>query len=218
MKSIHILCILMAVALIVLIIRADFKPIEIGKKSASSTADSKGVLEIIHQRKSVRSFTEQKVSNDDLLTIVKAGMASPTARNAQPWKFIIITDDAMMDTLSARLPYAKMLKDASAAIIVCGDLDKALTGADENYWSIDCAMASENILLAVESMGLGAVFTAVWPYPEREVPVRAALELPDNLRPLNVIPVGYPTGVDKPKDKWKPENLYWNGVTSHEAP
>lgn len=208
----------MAIALIILIIRADFKPVEIGPTPFSDTAHSTNVLEIIHQRKSVRNFTKQKVSNDDLLTIVKAGMAAPTAKNAQPWKFIVITDNAIMDTLSTRLPYAKMLKDASAAIVVCGDLSKALTGADDNYWTIDCAMASENILLAVESMGLGAVFTAVWPYPEREEPVRAALKLPENLRPLNVIPIGYPTGIDKPKNKWKPENIYWDDARSHEPP
>ncbi|MDD3685908.1 MAG: nitroreductase family protein, partial [Bacteroidales bacterium] len=104
---------------------------------------------------------------------------------------------------------AKMLYDAQAAIIVCGDMNKAATDVDSAYWVQDCSAASQNILLAAEATGLGAVWTAAYPYLERISPVINTLELPEKIIPLNVIPIGYPNGEDKPKNKWKPENMHW---------
>jgi len=170
----------------------------------------KGALDIIHQRKSVRHFTGQRVDTALLTEIVKAGMAAPSARNLQPWAFVVVTERSLLDSLCEALPYAKMLNKASAAIVVCGDMNKAATNTKTDYWVQDCSAATQNILLAVEALGLGAVWTAAFPYDERINPVRRVLNLPNNLIPLNVIPIGHPTGEDQPKDKWKPENLHWN--------
>ncbi|MDD3740134.1 MAG: nitroreductase family protein [Bacteroidales bacterium] len=167
-------------------------------------------LEVIHSRKSVRHFTDEPVTKEQLETLVKAGMAAPSARNLQPWAFVIVTERNQLDALAEALPYAKMLLDAQAAIVVCGDMKKAATDVDSAYWVQDCSAATQNILLAVESMGLGAVWTAAFPYSDRMEPVKEILGLPENIKPLNVIPVGVPTGEDKPKDKWKPENVHWN--------
>ncbi len=166
-------------------------------------------LEVIHNRKSVRHFTDEPVSKEQLEIIVKAGMAAPTARNLQPWAFVVVTEREKLDELAEALPYAKMLFDAQAAIVVCGDMDKAATDVDSTYWVQDCSAATQNVLLAVESMNLGAVWTATYPYAERMNPVIEILNLPEHIRPLNVIPIGVPTGDDKPKDKWKPEKLHW---------
>ena len=137
-------------------------------------------------------------------------MAAPTAVNKQSWAFVAIDDRAKLDQLGDALPYAKMTKKASAAIIVCGNLQKALEGWEQEFWIQDCAAASQNILLAAESMGLGAVWTAAYPAKDRMATVQNILSLPEHIIPLNVIPIGYPTGIEKPKDKWKPENLHWN--------
>ena len=168
------------------------------------------VLENIHSRKSVRKYTQQPVSKDDLLTLVKAGMAAPSAKNVQPWEFIIVADCAVIQPLADQLPYAKMLAHAPAAIVVCGNLN--LAAADSNLpllWYLDCAMAAQNILLAAEAMGLGAVYTAAYPYEDRVRAVSQALELPQNIVPLCVIPVGYPAGNEQAKDKWKEERVKW---------
>lgn len=143
------------------------------------------------------------------MTIVKAGMAAPTAVNMQPWSFLIITDRKKMDNLAGLLPHAQMLDKAGAAIIVCAIPDKAFNRNLE-FAIIDSACASENILLAAEALGLGAVWTAVYPDKERIDAVRKELNIPGDIIPLNVIPIGYPTGEDKPKDKFKPENVRWN--------
>lgn len=167
-------------------------------------------IQTIHNRKSVRSYTDAQISNDTLEILVRAGMAAPSARNVQPWAFIIINDREILDKLGNELANAPMLKTAAAAIVVCGNLDKALIDPDPNYWVQDCAAASQNILIAAESLGLGAVWTAAFPYEDRINTVRKNLKIPDNLIPLNVIPLGYPDGEHLPKDKWNDENVFYN--------
>ncbi|HKL72494.1 MAG TPA: nitroreductase family protein [Marinilabiliaceae bacterium] len=166
-------------------------------------------LEVIHNRKSVRHFTDQPVSKEQIETLLKAGMAAPSAANRQPWVFYVVTKREILDELSQQLPYAKMLSQTHTAIVVCGDMEKAGNLKDKGYWVQDCSAATENILLAAESIGLGAVWTASYPYDDRTETVSNALNLPENHVPLNVIPIGYPTGEDIPKNKWKPENIIW---------
>ncbi|HQP04908.1 MAG TPA: nitroreductase family protein [Bacteroidales bacterium] len=188
----------------------NFRDTQNNKTEAMKNDSVIGALDIIHQRKSVRNFTGEQVDTALLTEIVKAGMAAPSARNLQPWAFIVVTDRILLDSLCAVLPYAKMLSTAGAAIVVCGDMNKAASNTKTDYWVQDCSAATENILLATEALGLGGVWTAAFPYDERINPVRSVLNLPENLMPLNVIPIGHPTGEDKPKDKWKPENVHWN--------
>lgn len=166
-------------------------------------------LKVIHNRKSVRHFTDQAVTKEQLELLLQAGMAAPTAVNRQPWAFYVVTRRGTLDSLGDQLPYAKMLAQAQAAIVVCGDMEKAGNMKDKGYWVQDCAAATQNILLAAESIGLGAVWTAVFPYDDRSATVINNLKLPAHHVPLNVIPIGYPTGEDLPKDKWKPENVIW---------
>lgn len=165
-------------------------------------------ITLIMNRKSVRSFTGQVVDNEILEKLARAGMAAPSAKNLQPWAFVIVTNRDTLDKLAERLPYAKMLFEAPAAIVVCGDLAKA-GDSPEGYWVQDCSAATQNILLAAEALGLGAVWTGVHPRADRVTTVKDVLKLPDNVIPLNVIPIGYPKGEHQPKDKFKAENIHW---------
>lgn len=170
------------------------------------------VLENIFARKSVRSYTDQPVSREQLDTLVRAAMAAPSGRDMRPWKFVVVDDAAVMDSLSRQLPYAKMLQEAAAAIVVCGDMsivDKS--GNPSVNWQFDCSAATQNLLLAAEAMGLGAVWTGVHPYEDRLAAVKRALLLPEHIIPLNVIPIGYPKGEALPKDKYAAENIHYNG-------
>lgn len=137
-------------------------------------------------------------------------MAAPTAVNKQPWAFVVVDDRKVLDKLAAELPYAKMTAQAPLAIVVCGDLSKALNGETDRYWMLDCSAASENLLLVAESMGLGAVWTAVYPENDRIAKVRSVLSLPDHIIPFNLIPVGYPQHREEAKDKFKTENIHYN--------
>lgn len=179
------------------------------KQSVSTAPEQNATLETIFNRKSVRRYTDKAVSKEQLKLLVRAGMAAPTARNRQPWAFVVVTDRAVLDQLAEELPYAKMLKNASAAIAVCGDMTKAFEGDARMYWVQDCSAATQNILLAAESMGLGAVWTGVHPIAEREKSVVKVLQLPSHIVPLNVIVIGYPQGDEEPKDKWNEELIRW---------
>jgi nitroreductase len=135
-------------------------------------------------------------------------MAAPSAVNRQPWAFVAVTDRGQLDILGDGLPYAKMLLEATAAVVVCGDI-RTLSDTEAKYWVQDTSAATQNILLATEALGYGAVWTAVYPEPDRMEVVSSTLQLPTRVIPLNVIPLGIPeTGRDTPKDKWNPKKFH----------
>ena len=175
-------------------------------KSASIPADA--VLENIHARKSVRQFTDEPVSQEHIETMLKAAMAAPTAVNYQPWRFVVITERARLDAMAEVLPYAKMLKQAPLAIVVCGETTW-FEGRENTYWQQDCSAATQNILLAAEALGLGAVWTGVYPNMDLARPLAEFLGLPGTVQPLCCIPIGHHDGTTQPKDKWKPENIHY---------
>ena len=173
-------------------------------------------LEVILTRRSVRSFTGEAVPRDSLMKILKAGMAAPSARNIQPWAFVAVTERGLLDSLCERLPYAKMLDKAGAAVIVCGIPGKDMVHGGEykdaiggKYWVMDCSAAAENILLACHAMGFGAVWTAAYPNEDRIDTVRDIIGVPEDVIPLAVIPIGVPKDKGKVTDKFKEENIRW---------
>ena len=172
---------------------------------AQNTPDGgKAVLDNIFARKSVRTYTDQPVSPEQVETILKAAMAAPTGMNVQPWRFVVVRNQEVKEKLAGR---NTMIAKAPVVIVVCG---QAIRGGRENQnWTADCAAATENLLLAAEAIGLGAVWTACYPYADRMNPTIEALGLPEDVKPYCIVPVGYPGGNDKPKDKWKPENIHY---------
>jgi nitroreductase len=167
------------------------------------------VLENIKNRKSVRNFTGEPVTKACLLALLKAGMAAPSARNRQPLAFIGVTERNILDALGEGLPYTKMLFRAGACIVVCGDSTVDLQQGATDLWYQDAAAATENILLAAEAMELGAVWSALYPYPERENHVRKLVKLPPSITPFSIVPIGHPAGQDLPKDKFRAEKIHW---------
>lgn len=176
----------------------------------ANTDNSQAVIENIMTRTSIRAYTDEPVSAESIETLLRAGMAAPTAVNAQPWHFVVVNDKAKLQELSDANPRAKMLQTAPLAIVVCGDMTKTMEGKGRQFWIQDCSAATENILLAAHALGLGAVWTALYPMDERIAPVSEALKLPDTLTPLCTIVIGHPAEQSEPKDKWKPENVSYN--------
>ena len=168
---------------------------------------SQAVLDNIHSRKSVRSYTDQDVTPEQVETILRAAMAAPSGMNLQPWRFVVVREQATKNKLA--IGFNKMIADAPVVIVVCGKTTGKMGGENHN-WTADCAAATENLLLAVEALGLGAVWTACYPYDDRMNPTIEALGLPKDITPYCIVPIGYPAGKDKPKDKWKPENIHYD--------
>ena len=103
-----------------------------------------------------------------------------------------------------------MAAKAPLAIVVCGDMQKTLTGIGQGFWVQDCSAATENILLTANALGLGAVWTGLYPNEERAKAVRDVVKAPEHIVPLCVIVIGHPADTPTPKDKWKPENVSYN--------
>ena len=178
----------------------------------ASDSSRDAVLDNIASRKSVRAYTDEPVSDADIETLLRAAMAAPSAMNRQPWEFIVVKDRACLDSLAGKLRHAKMLAQAPLAIVVCAET--MLTSSDgsqrENpYWEHDASAATENLLLAAEAIGLGAVWTAATD-DVRSAAVCEALGITGTVKPLCVVPVGHPAGEEQPKDKWNPEKIHYN--------
>lgn len=188
-----------------------------GPADTTAGQDGNAVLENIFNRKSVRSYTDQALSSGQIETLLRAAMAAPSGMNLQPWRFVVVTDPAVKQALAG--PRGGMIASAPAVFVVCGETmmqgrpareGGEPTLAPNGNWTADCAAATENLLLAAEALGLGAVWTACYPYEERMSQACAALGLPENVAPYCIVPVGYPAGDEQPKDKWKPENVHYD--------
>ena len=162
------------------------------------------LIRLIMTRTSIRAFQDKPVSDETLETLLKAAMAAPSAKNSQPWAFVVVRDHALLEKLGDSLPNAKMTATAPVAVVICGVMDKTLPGEAREYWIQDAAAATENFLLAVHAFGLGAVWTGVHPISERIRILKDALRLPDGVEPFCLIPFGYPAVPASVKDKWDP--------------
>lgn len=170
----------------------------------------KAVIDNIMTRTSVRQYQDKAIEQEKVETLLRAGMAAPTAVNKQPWHFIVVNEKSMLEKIAEVNHNKRMLKTAPLAIIVCGNLEKALTGNAQQYWIQDTSAATENILLAAHGLGLGAVWTGLFPHKDRCEPICKLLGIPEHIIPLNIIIIGYPAESPTPKDKWKPENVSYN--------
>ena len=185
-----------------------------------SRPEAPSALDVIMTRTSIRQFTGEPVSMEQLEILLRAGMAAPTAMNSQPWRFVVLTEKERIAELFGGGPRSGMFTDAGAVIVVCGQTtmmrkpfgqpDAPAVEMDNIFWYEDCSAATENILLAAKALGLGAVWTAGYPATERIAPLAAALGLPENVVPLSIIPVGIPAEDPAPKDKWNPDHIHWN--------
>jgi nitroreductase len=146
-------------------------------------------LKTIRERGSIRSYTEQTISKEQIDTILNAGFCTPSATNKRPFHFVVTQNREKMVSITGNNPYVKMLYTAPACILVCGD--KILQGIPE--WLLaDCSAATQNMLLAIHSLGLGGVWCGVKQGTDFYKDVVKEFELPSHIRPISLIPFGYP--------------------------
>ena len=166
------------------------------------------LIEGLFSRRSIRKYTGDKINEEKIRQLVKAGMYAPSANNTRPWHFIIVDDRELLNRIMEVHPYSKMLSEASHAIVVCGD-EKLQNGP--GYYLLDCSAATQNILLAAHSMGLGAVWLGVEPRSERKKAVREIFGLPEYIHPVAIISVGVPVKIsEKIPSRFEPDKIRKN--------
>jgi nitroreductase len=155
-------------------------------------------MSAILERRSVRKYTEQEVSEELIEKLLMAGMSAPSAGNEQAWQFIVIKDKNILNEIPKFHPYSQMLKAVDVAIVVCGDLNLEKF---EGYWVQDCSAATQNILLMAQEMGLGSVWLGVYPLEDRVSSLKELLGLPESVIPLSILPIGYPAESKEPNNR-----------------
>ena len=180
------------------------------KAESAANTDGKAIVENIMTRTSIRKYKQQPVEDCKIETMLRAAMAAPTAMNKQPWHFVVVTDKAMLNKLAGEGRRGDMLRNAPLAIVICGNMEKAIGGDANGFWIQDVSAATENLLLAAQALGLGAVWTGLYPIVERAGQVAQILGMPEYIIPLCTVVIGYPDEQPTPKDKWKPENISYN--------
>lgn len=167
-------------------------------------------IDNILTRVSVRQFTGEPISQQQIDTLLQCAMAAPSAINKQPWAFIVITDTALLQRIGNEMPNSRCQNNPACAFIPCGDLTKAIPDLPE-FWINDVSAATENLLLAAHAMGLGAVWTGVHPSAERVAQLQGILGLLEHIVPLCIVPVGYPAETPAVKHKYTTSNIHYNG-------
>ncbi|MBR0223526.1 MAG: nitroreductase family protein [Bacteroidales bacterium] len=192
-----------------------------GKKEAAapSTGVDNETIRTIMSRKSVRSFTDQPIPAAYMETMLKAAMAAPTGSNIQPWHFVVLTDKSQYEKVFENNFNMRIFNSAAAVVVFCADTTVTRPPRDNpqgepvtrpsGTWRDDLGACTENFLLAAESLGLGAVWTAGYPYSDRYASMKRELGIPDPILPYCAVAVGFPAGDEQPKDKWKPERIHY---------
>ena len=165
-------------------------------------------LDFIFKRRSVRKFEARKVEKEKLVQLLEAGMAAPSANNGQPWEFVVVTDDAMLEEVRKVAPYGNY--NCAAAIVVCGSVAKSLKPASsESYWIQDCTAAVENILIAAPALDLGTVWIGTYPREVRVKGLQDLLAIPSDVVPLALLYVGYPAEHPMARTQYKEDRVHW---------
>ena len=158
---------------------------------------AKELIDTIYSRRSIRRYTEEPVSEEQIKTLLEAAMAAPSASNRKPWHFVVVTERETLGRLAEAHKYAKMLHEAPVCISVCGD-----QSVSERFWVQDCSAATENLLIAATALGLGAVWCGVYPSQERVEAIGKILGIETPVVPLNIIAVGHPAEEKEPRTQY----------------
>lgn len=163
-------------------------------------------LEAIITRRSIRQYTSEKVTDEQISTLLKCAMLAPSAVNKQPWHFIVFRDKSLIQKIVDVHPNASMLLEASAGILVCWDDNLQ---HDKGYGPVDCSAATENILLAAHSMGIGSVWVGIYPREPRMDAMKKIFKLPAHIHGFSVVSLGYPAGKRQQPDRFNRDRIHY---------
>lgn len=168
---------------------------------------NKTLIDILNRR-SIRKFEEKEVSDEIVTQLLHAAMNAPSACNQRCWHFVVIRNQEIKDSLSQIHGGYQAIKNAPVSILVCGE-PKAATLP--SFWEHDCAAAAENILIAAQSVGLGAIWQgANSAEPSQIDMVCRYVHLPEDIKPLTIISIGYPAETVTEKEKFDQNKVHYD--------
>ena len=165
------------------------------------------LFDALHTRRSIRKFTPDPVSAEQVRAILGAAMTAPSAGNARPWRFVVVDDRVLLDEVPNIHQYTSFSRQVPLAILVCGDPSREKY---PGFWAQDCAAATQNMLLAVHGLGLGATWCGVYPDDQREAAFRTLFRLPEHIVPMAWVPIGVPAMPTARKDRYDETLVHHN--------
>lgn len=169
-------------------------------------------LEAIFNRRSIRNFTEEAVTDAEIEILLRAAFSAPTAVNTQPWEFVVINEKEALDKIREKMVFARY--NAPAAIVVCGNMKYALKGKDNDIWICDCSAAIENMLLAATDIGLASVWIGICPLPSRMEMMRKLIDAPEHVKPMGMVYIGHGTYQEPGRCRYNEKAIYWQKYDS----
>jgi nitroreductase len=165
-------------------------------------------MDAILSRRNIRKYTTEPVPDNVVQELLEAAMAALSASNQQPWQFVVINDRKILDEIATLHTHISgLLAQSSTAILVCGDLDMEIS---KGFWVQDCSAATENLLIAAQGKGLGAVWLGVYPREERVTGLRRLLGLPEHVIPMALVPIGFPAEKKLQADRYNASRVHFN--------
>ncbi len=164
-------------------------------------------LEAIFNRRSIRNYTDETVTEQEIKTLLKAAFSAPTAVNIQPWEFVVINEREVLDNIRDKMLFARY--NAPLAIVVCGNMKYALKSQDKDIWVCDCSAAIENMLLAATDLGLGSVWIGIYPVLSRMATMQKLIDLPEHVKPLGMVYVGHGSYQEPGRCRYNEKAVYW---------
>lgn len=169
------------------------------------------MMNAIETRRSVRTYTDAPIEAAHIEAVLRAAMQAPSAKNQQPWEFIVVQNKETLEKLAQLGPFAAMLNSAAAAIVVMGntqDLPRL------ERWHQDASAATQNLLLRAAELGLGAVWIGVAPKEEPMAFIKEVFDLPDHLSPFSLVAMGHPKAENANHfvDRFRPERVHYESL------
>lgn len=163
------------------------------------------LFEALRTRRSIRKYTEDNISDDDLHAMLDAAMHAPSARNQQPWHFVVARRAEIREALSKASPYTHMAAKAPLVIVIAADMNACKV---EEMWVQDCAAATENMLLAARGRDIGTVWCGIYPVADRMESIRQTLALPPHIIPFNLVCAGHTSEEFREEQRYQQDRIH----------
>ena len=157
-------------------------------------------------RRSIRSWTDEPLTEQERKTILDAAMNAPSAADARPWHFVTMDDPEIINQFT-ELGGTEMLTDSTYIVMICGDQSKEIY---PGFWPQDCSCAAQNMQLAAHDIGIGCVWIAIYPLEERVQKCREILGIPDDITPFALLAMGVPNEVLPAEERFDAERVHQN--------